>query len=240
MRNVIFCTERLQPVCAAPSRRHDHMRRFDALLLKLPFFRQDNTLADIFFHNQVCTAVAKQHLHTLIHQVFFNSAINMLRLFRTQMPDWAVHKLQPGMNRPFPDFTYLRRLAHALNVRVRPEFQIDFIRIMNQLLRKIRADQHRKIAADFIAQRQLSIRKRACAGKAGRNIARIAADAFFRFAFRTAAVFNCLSFFYKQYILCAVIFYQLHGRKNSCRPCTDNNDIVFHKIPPPSSLRKPY
>ena len=76
---------------------------------------------------------------------------------------------------------------------VRAEFEVDAVGVVDQILRVLRADERREIAADLVREGELAIRKRARAGKAGGDVAiRAAVDAVLGDGFRAAALFNRL------------------------------------------------
>ena len=62
-------------------------------------------------------------------------------------------------------------VADALDVAVRAEFEVDAVGVVDQILRVLRADERREIAADLVREGELAIRKRARAGKAGGDVA---------------------------------------------------------------------
>ena len=101
------------------------------------------------------------------------------------------------MDGPAADFFYFFRIAHALDMLVCAEFQIDFIRIIDALLGELLADELGQAAAHLVAQRELAIRKRAGAGKAGCDMAkRLAIDAFLRLNLGAESFFYRLAFFH--------------------------------------------
>ena len=74
-----------------------------------------------------------------------------MRHFRAEVSNRAVHKLKPRLNGAKTNPLDLFRVVEPFNVLVRAEVEINPVGIFNHLLREIKADKLRQIAADFIA-----------------------------------------------------------------------------------------
>jgi len=113
--------------------------------------------------------------------------------------------------------------------------------VTDRLLRKRLPDKLRQIAADVTAQGELSVGKRARAGKAGGDMAvGLAVHTDAGLAFWAAAVFDGLAFFHDGDVLFAAAADQFDGRKDAGRPGTDNDDVRFHLFSSPLRIQKNY
>ena len=148
--NVVFCAYVLQPVSSPPAGRHHDMLRLVEGLLFLCVLR-NHTLADAVLDHQIFAAMPEQHIHALLLQIFFNRQIKLLRLLRSQMPDWAVHQLKSRLNGALSDILHLVGIRHALHMGVSPELQINLIRVVDELLREFLPHQSREVAAHLVA-----------------------------------------------------------------------------------------
>ena len=91
------------------------------------------------------------------------------------------------------------------------------------------ADQLRQVAANLRAEGQLTVRKRARAGKACCNMAvRLAVHAAAGLGLGTFARFNGTAFFQQQNFLLAAAAQKLHRGKNAGRTGADDDDIRVH------------
>ena len=80
-----------------------------------------------------------------------------------------------------------------------------------------------------MGERELTIRKRARAGKAGRDMAiRAAVDAVVGDRLRAAAFFDGLTLFDDDDALMAALTEHLNFSKDACRARADDNDIRIH------------
>ena len=149
------------------------------------------------------------------------------------MADRAVHKAQISLDGVFADLLDLLAVADALNVRVCAEFEIDLVGIIDQLLRKCRADQIRQVAADLIGKTQFAVRERARAGKAGRDGAGgLAVDAFAGLRLRAMPLFHRFAFFNQQNLCFALIPQHFKRGEDTRRSRADDNQIEIHLFSP--------
>ena len=95
--------------------------------------------------------------------MILDRSVNLLRFLGAQMTDRTVYQLEPRLNRALADLLNFGSVADAFDALVCAEFQINFIRVINRFLCKLLPDQRGKVSADIAAQRQLSVRKSACA-----------------------------------------------------------------------------
>ena len=173
------------------------------------------------------------HLHAGLLQPVLNVVIQFLRLLGAEMADRTVHKAQICLDGVLADLLDLLAVADTLDVWIRTEFKIDLVGIVNQFLRKRRADQVRQITADLAGQAQLAIRKRARAGKAGRNGAgRLAVDAFAGLRLRAMPFFHRLAFFNQQNLCLALIPQHFKRGENARGARADDNQIEIHVVSP--------
>ena len=174
--------------------------------------------------------MAEEHVDALGTQVVLQRQVELLRLFGAEVADGAVDELQACANGAAADDADLIGVGHALHMGVRAEFQVDLVRIVNEGLGKVRADEVREIAADLVVQRELAVRECACAGEAGRDVAGLAVHALLRLALRAGALFHALALFDHQNLLVCAAAEQLDGRKDAGRTGTNNDQIIlFHR-----------
>ena len=145
------------------------------------------------------------------------------------MADGAVDQLQTGLNRALADVLDVGAFVDALDLRVSAEFQIDFVGVVDKLLREILADQVGQLAADLIGQRQLAVRERARTGKAGGDgTGRLAVDADAGFVLGAMALFDRLALFDKQDLVGVAAFAQQLQRGENTGRAGAYDDKVIH------------
>ena len=145
MQNVVFFAKRLKPKCTSASGADDGLACFNSFFFSFDF--DNRTYADAVFNQQIPALAVKVHLNTLTEKILLNFIINFLRFFCSQMSDWTVHKLQPGFDGALSDFLNLFREFNSFDSGIGSEFKIDAVCIVNQFLRKIIANQLRKVSA---------------------------------------------------------------------------------------------
>ncbi len=91
----------------APPDRHHNMRSADFKLRVPVVSRHTDTSAAI--EQDSLARGTEQYLNTVFKQVFFNVIIELVRLLRPEVADWAVDELQPRLNRALTDFFNLIR-----------------------------------------------------------------------------------------------------------------------------------
>ena len=173
--------------------------------------------------------MAEEHVDALGTQVVLQRQVELLRLFGAEVADGAVDELQACANGAAADDADLIGGGHALHMGVRAEFQVDLVRIVNEGLGKVRADEVREIAADLVVQRELAVGERACAGEAGRDVAGLAVHAFLRLALRAGALFHALAFFHERDVALVALADQLQGGEYAGGAGADDQNILFHR-----------
>ena len=150
------------------------------------------------------------------------------------MADGAVHQLQTRVDGVFADLLDVLTGVDALHMGVCAELQINFIGVVDQLLRKLLPDEGGQVAAHLIRQAQLAVRERARTGKAGGDGAGGAAvDAVAYLCLGAVALFHRLALFHQQHLLFAAVAQQLHSGKDAGRARTHDDQIVlFHDFVP--------
>ena len=133
----------------------------------------------------------------MIQQIRFNTLVDLLCLFRTEMADGTVHKFQSSLDRSLADLLHFVTVAGALYMGIRSEFQINLISLVNGFLGLSVTDEGWEVPTDLTAQGELSVRKSTCAGKAGGDVAIwLTVDALLCFLLGTAALLDGLSLFH--------------------------------------------
>ena len=227
MGNIVLRAELFQPVRATAAGGHHGVLCID-LHVHLAV-GHGNALADVVFQNQVAALIAEVHLHAVFLKILLNGVVNALCLFRTHVADGAVHQLQSRLNGVLADLLPLLVVAQPLDMLVCAEVQIDPIRVIDSLLRQLRGNEGRQIAAHLIAQGQLAVRKCAGAGKAGGDVAvGLAVDALFRLVLGAVAVFHRLSLFHHDDFLLTALLDHFQGGEDAGRAGADDNNIRIH------------
>ena len=225
--NAVLGADFFQPVRTAAARRHDGVLRADFLRLVAP--AQGNAEAGFPVHQQLLAFPAEDHLHVVVAQIVFQREVERLRLLRAEVADRAIDQLEPGLNRAAANLAHFLGVADALDVAVRAEFEVDAVGVVDQILRVLRADERREIAADLVRKGELAIRKRARAGKAGGDVAiRAAVDAVLGDGFRAAALFNRLTLFHDGDVLFASPANHFNRGEDARRTRADDDDIGIH------------
>ena len=234
--DVVVCAGFFQPFRAAASRRHNGSRRKD--FKGFLSVRNLHTEALAVLDDDIRALIAEKDIDAMAQKILFDGIIEVLRLFRSEMADRAVHKLEPRLNRTLADILFRLIVGDALHVLVRTELQIDFIRIINRSLHDVLPDKSRQVAAHLIAERKLAVGKRARAGKTRRDMAvRLAAHAPLCFFLRAVTVFNRTPLFDDRNFLPASLSDHFNRGKNPRRTCADDDNIRFHvSLPYPFSL----
>ena len=74
----------------------------------------------------------KEKVHPAVFQMPLESAVDPVSFFGSQMANGALYQLQIGIDRRLPNLSDFILSVDAVNILIRPEIQIDFIRFMNQ------------------------------------------------------------------------------------------------------------
>ena len=120
-------------------------------------------------------------------------------------------------------------VADALNVLVRTELKIDAVGIVNRALRLVRPDQRGQISAHLEGERELTVGKRARAGKARGNMAIwFAIDAATGDGLRAAALFHREAFFYNHNPLFASALDHLECGEDAGRASANDHNVCLH------------
>ena len=145
------------------------------------------------------------------------------------MADGAVHQPQPRLDGPLADGLDLIRVAQALNMGIRAEFQVDLVRIMDGLLDQVRPHQVGQIPAHLAAQGQLAVGKRACTGKARGDMAiGLAVHALAGLALGAAAVLHSAALLHNQDFFPAPLFQHLQCGEDTGGACANDDYVLIH------------
>ena len=141
----------------------------------------------------------------------------------------TIDQLQPRLYGTFPNLFHFLGIAYALHALIRTEFEIDFICIINGLLRQILTDKRGQVSSHITAQGELTVRKCAGPGKTCGNMAVWpAVYAFFRRFFWAYALLNRTAFFNHCNFLRAALPQHFQSRKNTGWSCAYNHNIHIH------------
>ncbi|MPM15871.1 hypothetical protein SDC9_62245 [bioreactor metagenome] len=231
MGNIVLGAQTLQPVRTPAAGGHHGMLRQN-LLLRLPV-GNGNALAHVVLQNDVGALIAKQDFHPMLLQIPLDGKIQALGLLRAEVPDGAVHQLQPRLNGVLADFLALKVVAKSLDMLVRAEIQINLVGVVDCLLGQVLSHQRGKIAAHLIGKRQLSVGKGPRAGKSGGNVAiGLAVHAIARFVLGTVALFHALALLHHHNFLFTALFEHLQRGKNTGRARAHNHNVCVHRFSP--------
>ena len=144
------------------------------------------------------------------------------------MADGAVNELQTRLNGALADVLDVGTLVDALDLRVGAKLEVNFIGVVNKLLREILADQVGQLAADLIGQGQLAVRECARAGKAGGDgTGRLAVYADAGFILGAVALFHRLALFDEQnFVGGAALAQQLQRGENAGRAGAYDDKVI--------------
>ena len=227
MGDAMLSADFFQPIRAAATRCHDGM--LGANLLRLLALAQGHAHAGFAVHNQLFAFPSENQLHAVFTQVIFQREIERLCLFRAEMANRAIDQLQACANGAAANLAHLFRITDALDMAIRAELKVDTVGIVDEILRVLLTDERREIAADLMGERELTIRKRARAGKAGRDMTiRAAVDAVIGDRLRAAAFFDGLTLFDDDDMLMAALTEHFNCGKDACRARADDDDIRIH------------
>ena len=178
----------VEPGGAAAAGRNDGLLRAD--LVAAARVAHHRATADAVLDQQLIAFRGEDELHARILQVAFDARVQLLRLFRTQVADRAVHELEARLDRAAADLRDLVGVADALHVGVRAEVQVHPVDAVDGPLGEVRADEVGQVAAHLVRQRELAVRKGACARETGGDAAGLAVHADTRADLGTAAALD--------------------------------------------------
>ena len=224
--NVVLGADLFQPVRTAAARGNNDLLGVDfadAVLLA-----QADALADGILEDDVLALGTEQHLNTGVGQIVLDVQVELLGLLGAQMADGAVNELQTRLNGALADVLDVGTLVDALDLRVGAKLEVNFIGVVNKLLREILADQVGKLAADLIGQGQLAVRECARAGKAGGDgTGRLAVYADAGFILGAVALFHRLALFDEQnFVGGAALAQQLQRGENAGRAGAYDDKVI--------------
>ena len=233
MGDVVLRTDLLQPVRAAAAGADDDGIRVDGAGF-LAAIAEIYALADLVFEDDVLTLGGEEHLHAVVGQIVLDGQIQLLGLLGAEVADGAVHQLQARVDGVLADLLDVLAGVDALHMGVGTEFEVDLIRVVDELLRELLADEAGQVAADLIGEAQLAVRESARTGEAGGDGAGGAAvDAVAQLCLGAVALFHRLAFFHQQDLLLAAVAQQLHSGKDAGRAGTDDDQVVVvHNVFP--------
>ena len=227
MSYAVIGAEFFQPVRTPAAGSHNGMLcLYGAALLAVSDI---HSLTFLAFEYKVGAFPAKQHLYAVALQILFYGKVKILSLFCSQMPYRAIHKAKSGLYGTLANILYLLGITYSLHPGACSEFKINLIRIIYRFLRNVRSYETWQVASHLAAQRQLTVRKRARAGKARSNVAVwLAVHAAAGLRFRAAAVLYSLPLFHDQYALPASLAQHFKRGEYARRSRADYHYVFFH------------
>ena len=229
--DVVLGADLLQPVGTAAARADDHSIGIDSMGFLVLGSLDEYALALLVLQDDVLALGAEQHLHAVVGQIVLDGQIQLLGLFGAQMTDGAVHQLQAGVDGVLADLLDVLAGVDALHMGVCAELEVDLIGVVDQLLRKLLADQGGQVAAHLIGKAQLAVRERASTGEAGGDGAGgTAVDAVAQLGLGAVALFHRLALFHQQDLFLAAVAQQLYSGEDAGRTGTHNDQIVFFHL----------
>ncbi len=103
------------------------------------------------FYYQIFRVVMYEYFHAVLEKVSLNSEIKVVRLFRTEMADRTINQFKVGLYSFKTDIFYIFRRFQPFDVRVRAEFEINFIGVVDDFLRPRRPYKFGEISPYFVA-----------------------------------------------------------------------------------------
>ena len=227
--DMVLCTNFLKPVCAAAAGADDHGVAVDGAGLPVALTQQ-HAPALLVFEDDVLALGGEEHLHAVVSQIVLDGEIELLCLLGAEVADGAVHQLQTGVDGVLADLLDVLAGVDALHMGVSAELEVDLVGVVDELLRKLFADEAGQVAADLIGEAQLAVGEGARTGEAGGDGAGGAAvDAVTDLGLGAVALFHRLAFFHQQDVLLASAAQQLHSGEDAGRAGTNDDEIVlFH------------
>ena len=191
MCDIVLGAHFFKPFRAAAARRNDGIL-CAYLDLAVTVVHIDSE-ASVAVEDYVAALISEHYLDSCGDKVFLDRKIEIVRLLGAYMADRAINKLEPRLDCTFANILYGLGILQTLDVLVGSEFKIYPVGISYGILNLFRTDESRKFSSDLIAQRKLSVGKRARAGKSGGDMAvGLAVHAVTRLRFRTAALLDAL------------------------------------------------
>ena len=228
MSDAVHDAHARQPVRAPTADAHDDAVGIDELFAVL--VRDAHARADAVLDEKIEALRLEAHFDAASEKILLDGVIELLRLFRSEMADGAVHELEARHDGALADLLDLLRVADALHLVIGAEGEIDLIGVVDELLRVVLADEFGKIAAHFVVQRELAVREGARAREARRDVAGFAGGAAARLGFGALAVFDGGAFIDEKDGTRIALFFELECRKDARGACTDDDGIVFHTV----------
>ena len=124
--HALFFAHMAEPVCAFPANCTDNF--IPIVLLSRACGYADCPAA---FHKHTLYHSHKFHFHAVVQQMLLKAHIDLIAFLCAKVPNGAFHQLQVGINRLPADFTDFFLLAYPIDIGVRAEFKVDFIRFMD-------------------------------------------------------------------------------------------------------------
>ena len=153
--DVVARAELVEPVRAAAAGGDDRVPGVD--LVRVAALRKVRAEADAVPDDEVGAGAAEADLYAVFEQVLFDGGVDFLRLFGAEVADRAVDELQAGLDRALADLLDGVLFAHALDVLVRAEFEVNRVGVVDQGLREVVADELRQVAADLGREGELAV-----------------------------------------------------------------------------------
>ena len=224
-----------QPVRASSSDADDDIVRFERLFVAL-LIGNAHAPADIVLDEEVEALRPEAHLDAVLKQILLDGVVELLRLLGAEVADGAVDELQARHDGAAADVFDLFIVADAFHFVVCAEGEIDLIGIVDELLRVLLADEIGKVAAHFVVQGELAVRKGARARKARRDVAGLAGSAVARPGLGALAVFDGGTLLNDEDGAFVALVPEFERREDARGACAHDDGIVFHTVS--SALRK--
>ena len=159
-----------QPLRSPPAGGDDGGVRVDLAALALAV-GDIYAAADIVFEDDVAAFRAEKHLDAAVAETVLYGEIYALRLLGAHVADGTIHQLEPRADSLFSDLLDFLFVADAFDVLVRAEFEIDLVRVVDEILRLVPAYELGKLAAHLRRKRKFAVRKRARTRKSRGDVA---------------------------------------------------------------------
>lgn len=189
--------------------------------------------AFVVFEDNVVAFRTEENIHAVRDEILLDVVVDLLRLFGAHMTNGTIHEFKSRFDCLFADFFHLIFVAQAFDMLVRAEFEIDFIRIVDEFLCKILSDEFGKRTAYFVGQGKFAVRKRARTRKTGGYMAiGFAVHAFARLRFGATSVLDRLTLFKDDDFFIRTALDEFKSGENARRTCADYAYVVFFHIAP--------
>ena len=224
---VVLGTHVFKPACTASARCDYGMLCADFTVFAV--FLDICATASLALYYYIGTLPAEHYLNAVFLKVFFNCKIKLLCLFGAEVAYRAVNKAKSCLNGFQSDVFYLFGVSDSLDLIIGAELKIYLICVVYHLGGIFVAYKLGEHSADIGRERQLSVRKCACARKAGCYVTvRLAVHTAPCCGLRAFAFLDGATLFDDYYFLFAVFSDHFKRSEYSCRTCADYCNIISH------------